>query len=1532
MKQKHINKMAKDKTLQNANDGKIHYSDLIQPDDSFDKLIAKVESLDSIFGEVTNNVKQYAQQLLASLKSTNAKTSDGKRALNDYATAADMLATTFDQLLLAMSNAGKVQVWLKNQIRETNKVTLEQQKAASLAEGSYDKLKNNLQSLAVQYKSLSAAERAASGETILQQIKQLNNELNKIEVNLKSAFAKEEFVIAEDSIAGIKAKISELKSQYNLLSKAARDGLAGQDILINIKIYEEELDKIQAKVKSVFATGEIKLANDSIAALSLKIAELRTQYEQMSAESRKSTRGQSIIAEIGNLTEQLNEAKLSLTKLHNTKIASDSIEGLKQQINDLTQSYNTLAKSERDSAMGQDIIAKIQTLKSELKDAKLAFDSAFNLQDIAAPADSIEGLKSAMSEIKNVYSLLDKNTREGAFGQQLIQDLAQLNAQLKEAETTLNNMNKPIYSLDDESINALKFRLQELEKEYKSLDASTASGAAQRKSLIDSIADIKAQLTSLSKEEREAIRVAELTNIVNSSNVGSYEQLSAQYELNKIALNKLSLSERAAGTAGEELEKQTFQIYQQMKRLQEATGSTRLNVGNYTQVWDGLSFSVTQVVRELPAATVSLNTFFLAISNNIPMVVDEIKKLQAANAAAVASGGKAKSVIGTIAKSLFSWQSALVVVLTAFSAYGEEIINFTKQLFSFNSQVISTEKALRNARKEVGDISKKYGEQIATLYSLRREWLQLKTTAEKTQWIKDNKSEFDKLDASITTVNDAERLFREGTDGFVQALIKRAMAEAAANKAAEAYARAVEKRVKADEKKAKADKAKAAYDASIANGDSGDNRSFVGVVVGAAAADTKVADNTYAPNLSKQAVAYGIATAEANAAERAYKQATKEGDKYMELQADFAAQAEEIMKGLGLTGKTKGPEGKEHDLTSYLENMALRVKKLYDDLLEANEPDELNRREVKIKNDYEETIQTLNKILTENNNKLSKNHKALTKEQLALLQESNDNIQKALIEAEKKRTQQEEQLRLDRRIARLAQIDKEGQLFIEGERDNTEAEFQMRLHLLNVNMQKEIIENNKLVERERVSEEAIREKYNREREKLELEHQNAMLEIRNKTNDLIIGSTRKFSQEELDAEIDNINIEYTKAINENNNLAKEQQQDELLITAYYRDKISALFEDYFNDRLSKRQAADKAEFEIIKHNAYETTKFELNQEREKWALQLALAEKGIIKLSDDEIREIKANLKRIENEIKDNAASLFKDGLMDAFLKALGVDDDSIDAFNNAKQRIIDGLNEILRAEIDITTREIELQQEKVNAAKTAYEAEAQARANGYANSVRTAKNELQLHQNTLRKKQEALERYQHAQLVIDSVTQASSLTTATANIWSSFSKLGVPGYILAALATAGMFAAFITSRTKAYQLTATYGEGGLEFLEGGSHASGNDIDLHTTNSRGKRMRAEGGEAMAIINKRKTRKYKALLPDIVNSLNAGTFEDKYIRAYDVAGSTIINDSSTDLSKLERGVDKLVETNATRIIQLSDRVIIYDGNVKRTIKK
>lgn len=86
-------------------------------------------------------------------------------------------------------------------------------------------------------------------------------------------------------------------------------------------------------------------------------------------------------------------------------------------------------------------------------------------------------------------------------------------------------------------------------------------------------------------------------------------------------------------------------------------------------------------------------------------------------------------------------------------------------------------------------------------------------------------------------------------------------------------------------------------------------------------------------------------------------------------------------------------------------------------------------------------------------------------------------------------------------------------------------------------------------------------------------------------------------------------------------------------------------------------------------------------------------------------------------------------------------------------------------------------------------------------------------------------------------------------------------------------------------------------------------------------MRAEGGEAMAIINKRNTRKYRRVLPQIIDSINKGTFEDKFSQAFrtgdELSQNIIYQQQSANLTQLEEDVRALKRNSEHQFIIMND---------------
>lgn len=1186
-----------------------------------------------------------------------------------------------------------------------------------------------------------------------------------------------------------------------------------------------------------------------------------------------------LVKQLGELNQQyetmVNAIRAGADRIvHSLKTASGATSEGRKSIDEATASTSRFERAQKELKLAiSDTGKQIAWLKAQTADAnRTTVEQQRYLQQALT---SYDRLKSDLKQTVSLYKSLTAAERaDSQMGQQLLNDIINLKNQLKALDDqmkphiqTLTEVEKAeqrlayLQSEEGQRLLELKAKIAEVTSARRQQKATTDPLVQAQEKLAYAQSTENEQLKLYSTQIKEANRIAQLRVQIANSAEGSYNRLSAQYELNKIKLNQMSGAEREAADVGKKLEAETNALYQQMIKLQEATGNYKLSVGHYQKTWDGLGVSISQVVRELPAAAVSMNTFFLGVSNNIPMVVDEINRLRAKNKALQAEGKATVSVTGSIVKSLFSWNTVLVVLLTVLSMFGGEIINWVSGLIKGKNAVTSLDKALDNITEELETTNGNFGSNIVNLKQLQQEWKNLKTTAEKDQWIKDNKTEFDNLGVAVNNITDAENVFVDNTEAVINALKLRAKAAAAQELASKKYEEALIARNKAETEAAQGpsgwDKTKNFLVQSALR--SGDGLSVP-------AANLELADQISAEDFKQQRVK--DLQDEAKAAEAT-------GDAYFDLAAGYKAAAKAELEAAGIDephkkGKKTGRTPRERDLTDTVNRMALSVQKKYEQSITELEREEYAKRRkeaidsanAKIR-ELEETYRKNVDYLTDEENK----YKELTEEEKRLIEEAQQRIRETITNTQDQLTYELEQIEKDRQINEL-----------------------------------------------RIVEETIK---------------------------LRLQAVKKGSAEELQLRLQAAQTAQKIALLENSKKPISQQQKPEDITAGFTKQQTTTTAEFDMTAFDQQQALDEAIFNEVKHNETEITRFKLEQEKARWQKQIELAKTGGLDWSQAQIDAAEATVRGIDQELSElNSfiANIGKKGLGGTLLEKLGFDDNQIDALKEAVNITIGFLQEIADAEVQLAEQAVEAAEKRVEAAQKAYDAEVEARNNGYANNVATAKKELEQEKKNQQQKQKQLEAAQKRQEALNTVIQASSLITASANLWSSFSSIPIVGPALALAAIATMWTSFAVAKVKAKQVTAgseEYGEGGLEFLEGGSHASGNDIDLGTNNKKGKRMRAEGGEALAIISKKRTRKYRKILPDVIDSFNKGTFEDKYLNAFggpDGLNISFNSNSTMDLSKIENDVRNIRKQNETKYYTMPDgTVVMQRKNVKRIIK-
>jgi len=150
----------------------------------------------------------------------------------------------------------------------------------------------------------------------------------------------------------------------------------------------------------------------------------------------------------------------------------------------------------------------------------------------------------------------------------------------------------------------------------------------------------------------------------------------------KQQLKELEFTGRTNGKLFKALSQEFTELDKRVRGAETSVGEFQRNVGNYAGAWNGLGNSINQLSREMPAFANSISTGFMAISNNLPQLFDEINKIKKANVELAKSGAPTTSAFKQVLSGIFSWQTALSVGVTLLTLYGAKMIDFIGNLFS----------------------------------------------------------------------------------------------------------------------------------------------------------------------------------------------------------------------------------------------------------------------------------------------------------------------------------------------------------------------------------------------------------------------------------------------------------------------------------------------------------------------------------------------------------------------------------------------------------------------------------------------------------------------------------------------------------------------------------------------------------------------------------------------------------------------------------------------------------------------------------
>ena len=1062
--------------------------------------------------------------------------------------------------------------------------------------------------------------------------------------------------------------------------------------------------------------------------------------------------------------------------------------------------------------------------------------------------------------------------------------------------------------------------------------------------------------------KKESAQIDKLITQINTSVEGSYNRLSAQYRLNKIRLNEMSAAERSGTEAGRALEQETAAIYEEMKRLQEATGKHQLNVGNYADAAKGLKMELTSLIQQMAllktqgetnseeyqtmaARAAELKDAMADAQTEVKNMSSDTQQLDATMGAASAASGGMSAVTGTMALMGQTSETATDAQKNLGAAVG----------------IVSGLTAVQNALQKESNLMT--GIRILqTKAATKAEQLDTAAKAKNT--------------AATAGATVAQRIFNAVAAANPYVLLAIALITVVG--ALVAFAAGANRAAKEQTKLNKALAAQLDYMEQLAESETRANNERIQTLQNeldvakarnASISETRaLEDEIYNERVKahdKQMEIYGeqVAGLEANRAKVEQLQKT-----LLELQQAQAAGKNRLRVDVDLDGKVentkidKAIEAVQGQIDNYGRSvqiavdlqtegaqistdrsvqLAQRRKESQDiaktelDVLRSSQDarialinDSYKRESAQLKANAQRQIQDIQTRLKTETNLTVKARRALNDQIKAIQEKYNQDLQDlqnafaARDLAARRETQDveialmadgAEKERTALRVGYERQIE-DLTTAIATQRDLTEteiAEMYNQLVLLGDQYRKELTKLNEQITVDQLNADAAR---------IQLQ----------------LDVTRDGSQEQVDLSIELLKKQRDIELAQNAQLAADVRQNEADINKKWDAIILKQTTELTSKRalmlLDAQQELAASEFALLDANERQKTEFQLRMERERLQKILELDAAAGYKMTETERKTIQNTIAAIEKETK----KLPYNNLYE--LMGIGLDGDQQSALNTAIDSVKESISSIVDSWNAAADAALNAANAQVDAAQKTLDAEIEARNAGYANEVTTAQKELELSKKNQEQAIKEKQKAQKAQLAIDTITQASSLITASANIWSSLSGIKVIGPALAIAAITTMWGSFAASKIKAAQVagqTEQYGQGTVELLQGGSHASGHDIDLGTKPD-GTRRRAEGGEYFAVINKRNSRRYGHLIPDVINAFNDGTFADKYQRANAAMGGYavgLVGGGNTDVSGLEKDVAAIREQgDRTQYVDGQGNTVIRYKNLTRKIYK
>ena len=1001
------------------------------------------------------------------------------------------------------------------------------------------------------------------------------------------------------------------------------------------------------------------------------------------------------------------------------------------------------------------------------------------------------------------------------------------------------------------------------------LNKEAAKAEAQRS---ESVRTATQETMRLSMENKKRQKEQQLEIKINQSAEGSYNRLSAQYSKLKLELNAMSFEQRHNTEHGREMEMQSKRLYEEMNRMQMATGKHQLKVGSYTEAIRESNMSLAEMrkelrmLREMPVSGKS-HAEVEDINRAIGELDDSMKKLQMQQEA------YGMDNMEMIAGASRAATGAVGALAGAFNVLGIESEKLRGVQQNMQSMLVITQglDAIEQAyHKRIIQTMAAKGKKMALTirdtvvrkYNAAATWLQVRAQRQQAKTTITNTAATGAASTATTIATAATTAWAVAVRGFSRAV----------------------------------------YGIPVFGWLLAIIGAIIGVVVVLIRHWERVVDL-----FRRVGRIFGLVSKETGHLERELNKATQ-AQRRLNLEMELSTAAIE---------RYEKAERRRIDLLRASGAATEVIEKAEKELLETLLRNAKHRTEIARQQMLEQTrVLSLMREMNKSEEELAEQREKLEKarEHYSNMREAVDEIEHSLDVhhaneqrriRERTRAEQaaaREKLMSEKRATLELAVMRAKQAQQDAKTDKEREEAALRYMNIRQQQIRELAEMELETVEEPKQRELIMEQANKKIQQIADEHYQWLYDREKERFDLLLDLTQSEEQKRL--------TELRRVYEDRRALAGDDKELLLAIEQWYADELESI-ERKRNElrevaererRIAEREAAEQAlvdrlaleesAFNVTARTQAEQQRFRLQQDLEYYTERLKLQREYGDLMTETEVEIVENLILQTQRKIDEMGKTRPED-----FWEMVGIkmSENTRALVRDSVQFALDNISMIIQARQQQADAAVKASEQEVDSARKAYEEELKLAKDGHANRLEIAERELEQAEKNKERAADMAERERARQARLESLAQSGNLLVASTKILAQY---GIP---MALPFLAMMWSTFYAQRRRARQAAAeTYGEGHFEVIGGGSHASGNDTPLNIDK---RNRRVERGEAFAVFNKKATGHYGAgNLQRLVDGMNRQNIDVHGFVAQDIS---MIGNTELSIFGLQEGIERLV---------------------------